>query len=101
MSALVLRVKFPATYPLIYKTLRIDATMTVKEAIVYISQTLNIPEETGIGLYLPDERIWLEMEKKLNDYIEKLQDIEHIEYKYLNQKEDPKASGNPSCCIIV
>lgn len=72
--ALVLRIKFPPTYPLIYKTLRIDANLTVHEAVLFIAQTLNIPAENNIGLYLPDEKRWLDDNATLASY-ESLQDV--------------------------
>ncbi len=74
MAALVLRIKFPPTYPLIYKTLRIDANLTVAEAVAFISESLNIPSEKNIGLYLPDEKKWLEDNVPLSNY-ESLQDV--------------------------
>lgn len=74
MAALVLRIKFPPTYPLIYKTLRIDANLTVAEAVAFISETLNIPSETNIGLYLPDEKRWLDDATPLSTY-DSLQDV--------------------------
>lgn len=74
MAALVLRIKFPPTYPLIYKTLRIDANLTVTEAVSFISETLNIPSEPNMGLYLPDERRWLDDNTPLSQY-ESLQDV--------------------------
>jgi hypothetical protein len=72
--ALVLRIKFPPTYPLIYKTLRIDANLTVAEAVNFISHALNIPSEKNIGLYLPEERKWLEDDASLAQY-DCLQDV--------------------------
>jgi len=96
--ALVLRIKFPPTYPLIYKTLRIDANLTVSEAVAFIAQTLNIPAENNIGLYLPDEKRWLDDNAKLASY-ESLQDVEHIEYK--NKNDKGKKSSDGSCCTIV
>jgi len=102
MAALVLRIKFPPTYPLIYKTLRIDANLTVKEAVAFISETLNIPSETNIGLYFPDEKRWLDDNAPLSSY-DSLQDVEHIEYKSKSDKKAPRAKGpDDSCgCTIV
>lgn len=104
--ALVLRIKFPPTYPLIYKTLRIDANLTVSEAVAFIAETLNIPSESNIGLYLPDEKRWLDDETPLSTY-DSLQEVEHIEYKCKIDK-GTKSSGSSSansggggCCIIV
>lgn len=99
MAALVLRIKFPPTYPLIYKTLRIDANLTVGEAVAFVSETLNIPKEDGMGFYLPDEKKWLEVDMPLSTY-DSLQDVEHIEYKNQNDKPE-KAGGEDGCCTIV
>jgi len=97
MAALVLRIKFPPTYPLIYKTLRIDANLTVAEAVAFISQTLNIPSETGMGLYLPDERRWLADDTPLSTY-DTLQDVEHIEYKSKSDKGNKSRDVNDNSC---
>lgn len=103
--ALVLRIKFPPTYPLIYKTLRIDANLTVAEAVAFIAETLNIPRESQIGLYLPDEKRWLDDETPLSSY-DTLQEAEHIEYKCKVDK-GTKTSGSTAggesggCCTIV
>jgi len=104
MAALVLRIKFPPTYPLIYKTLRIDANLTVAEAVAFIAETLNIPSEAHIGLYLPDEKRWLDDETPLSTY-DSLQDVEHIEYKNRNEKGKSNSGGgqksDSGCCTIV
>jgi len=106
MAALVLRIKFPPTYPLIYKTLRIDANLTVAEAVAFIAETLNIPHESNIGLYLPDEKRWLDDETPLSTY-DSLQDVEHIEYKNKTDKGKPSSgsaggSDDSGCnCVIV
>ncbi|PRP75800.1 hypothetical protein PROFUN_08794 [Planoprotostelium fungivorum] len=104
MAALVLRIKFPPTYPLIYKTLRIDANLTVHEAVLFIAETLNIPNDAGIGLYLPDEKRWLDDNSLLNTY-ESLQDVEHIEYKSRtgggSAPSTRNTSDSSSCCIIL
>jgi hypothetical protein len=68
--ALVLRIKFPPTYPLIYKTLRLDENLTVRGAVETIAETvssqselklltltmflqLHLPQaNAGIGLYI-------------------------------------------------
>jgi len=100
MAALVLRIKFPPTYPLIYKTLRIDANLTVAEAVAFIAETLNIPSESNIGLYLPDEKRWLDDETPLSTY-DTLQDVEHIEYKSKTDKGAKPAGQSSNCCTIV
>jgi len=104
MAALVLRIKFPPTYPLIYKTLRIDANLTVAEAVAFIAETLNIPSESNIGLYLPDEKRWLDDETPLSTY-DSLQDVEHIEYKSKTDKGKSSNAGSSDssggCCTIV
>jgi len=97
----VLRIKFPPTYPLIYKTLRIDANLTVQEAVSYVAETLNIPKETDIGLYLPDEKRWLDDSSTLSSY-DSLQDVEHIEYKSKRERRSSsKDNGGKSDCGCV
>jgi hypothetical protein len=103
MAALVLRIKFPPTYPLIYKTLRIDANLTVAEAVKFIAETLNIQSESNIGLYLPDEKRWLDDNTPLSTY-SSLQDVEHIEYKNKNDTKGNRSKNstdNSGCCIIL
>lgn len=70
MAALVLRIKFPVTYPLIYKTLRVDANFTVAEAVKCIAETVNVTTLlTGTeGLFVPDEGTWLDDNTPLSNY---------------------------------
>merc|ERR1711916_155527 len=87
IMALVLRIKFPPTYPLIYKTLRLDENLTVRGAVETIAETLHLPEAgASIGLFIPAEALWLDNEKTLADY-PSLADADEIEYK------DRQASG--------
>lgn len=66
--ALVMRIKFPPTYPLIYKTLRIDSKLTANEAIHFISETLNVAIQGNVGLYIPQEHMWLDPNTPLSQY---------------------------------
>ena len=100
MAALVLRIKFPPTYPLIYKTLRIDANLSVTESIKFIGESLNVDCGGNIGLYLPDEKRWLDADTKLSTY-ENLQEEEYIEYKDKNAKDTGKKSEGGGCCTIL
>jgi len=107
MAALVLRIKFPPTYPLIYKTLRVDANFTVAEAVKFIADTVNVQSLLlgSEGLYVPDEKRWLDDEQPLSSY-ESLQDVEHIEFKDRNAPEETSdgggsSSGKGCSCLIV
>eukprot|EP01088_Endostelium_zonatum_P019988 TRINITY_DN7156_c0_g1_i2.p1 TRINITY_DN7156_c0_g1~~TRINITY_DN7156_c0_g1_i2.p1 ORF type:complete len:104 (-),score=24.52 TRINITY_DN7156_c0_g1_i2:97-408(-) len=101
--ALVMRIKFPPSYPLIYKTLRIDSKLTTREAINFISETLNVPVSGGIGLYIPQERQWLDDNTPLSEYPQ-LQEVEEVEFKDRNagggssKKDNEKGGGG--CCMI-
>ena len=66
--AVVLRIKFPPTYPLIYKTLRIDKELTVSQAIEFISETLHVAAGENIGIFIPQQNEWLDNDTKLKDY---------------------------------
>ena len=66
--AFVLRIKFPPTYPLIYKTLRVDSELSVEEAITFIGETLHVPAGENIGLYIPQTKQWLDSETPLKEY---------------------------------
>jgi len=102
MTALVLRIKFPPTYPLIYKTLRIDSNLTVAEAIQFIGETLNVACGGNIGLFLPDEKKWLEDQEPLSQY-DNLQEEEYIEYRDRDAPADDKkaSGGGGGCCVIA
>eukprot|EP01126_Amoeba_proteus_P002532 TRINITY_DN10794_c0_g2_i3.p1 TRINITY_DN10794_c0_g2~~TRINITY_DN10794_c0_g2_i3.p1 ORF type:complete len:131 (-),score=16.27 TRINITY_DN10794_c0_g2_i3:102-494(-) len=105
MAALVLRIKFPVTYPLIYKTLRVDANFTVKEAVQFIAETVNVTTLlTGSeGLFVPDENTWLDDQTPLSNYTS-LQDAEHIEFKdrrAATPKPDTDLKSNDGCdCVL-
>jgi len=96
MTTLVLRVKFPPTYPLIYKTLRVDRNLTVGESVGYIAQTVNVPASPNIGLYVPSQKRWLSDGDQLANF-GYLENEEYIEYK------DKSDKGNESggCCAIL
>ena len=73
--ALVLRIKFPPTYPLIYKTLRIDGKLTVTESIRFIGESLNVPIDGDVGLYIPQRKEWLDNNTPLGNYRDQLEDV--------------------------
>eukprot|EP01098_Paradermamoeba_levis_P010366 TRINITY_DN4357_c0_g1_i2.p1 TRINITY_DN4357_c0_g1~~TRINITY_DN4357_c0_g1_i2.p1 ORF type:complete len:102 (-),score=20.25 TRINITY_DN4357_c0_g1_i2:122-427(-) len=100
--AVVMRIKFPPTYPLIYKTLRIDSNFTTNQAIEFIGQSLNVPCSGDIGLYLPQEKIWLDPNTPLSAY-ESLQDAEEVEFKDRKEKGGGagKEGGGGGCCTIA
>jgi len=105
MAALVLRIKFPVTYPLIYKTLRVDANFTTSEAVKFIAETVNVtPLLTGSeGLFVPDEKRWLDDNTTLSEY-DSLQDVEHIEFRDKNDNIDNGGDGGGTdkpCCILL
>eukprot|EP01090_Pellita_catalonica_P008328 TRINITY_DN19074_c0_g1_i1.p1 TRINITY_DN19074_c0_g1~~TRINITY_DN19074_c0_g1_i1.p1 ORF type:complete len:102 (-),score=12.67 TRINITY_DN19074_c0_g1_i1:134-439(-) len=99
--ALVMRIKFPPTYPLIYKTLRIDSKLTASEAITFISETLNVPvvQDGSIGLYLPQENIWLDDNTPLSSYDE-LQEAEEVELKIKGGAKNTKQNEPGPCCTL-
>jgi len=101
--ALVMRIKFPPTYPLIYKTLRIDSKLTTAEAIQFISETLNVAVQGNVGLYIPQERLWLDQNTPLSQYAQ-LQEVEEVEFRDRDAPPDgPKGGaggGKGGCCIL-
>jgi len=97
MTTLVLRVKFPPTYPLIYKTLRVDRNLTVGESVGYIAQTVNVPAANNIGLYIPSQKRWLNDTDQLANF-GYLENEEYIEYK---DKSDKGSSEGSGCCTIL
>lgn len=99
-----MRIKFPPTYPLIYKTLRVDQSLTANQAVEYIGEQLNCPVQGNIGLYIPAESLWLDPEKPLSEY-PSLQDAEEVEYKDRNAVEEKKPAradkdAGGGCCVI-
>jgi hypothetical protein len=98
----------PPTYPLIYKTLRLDENLTVRGAVETIAETLHLPEAgASIGLFIPAETLWLDNEKTLADY-PTLADADEIEYK---DRQAGNAGGNggggggggggEGCCVLL
>jgi hypothetical protein len=100
--ALVMRIKFPPTYPLIYKTLRIDSKLTSHEAIIFISETLNVAIQGNVGLYIPQEHMWLDPNTPLSQY-DKLHEVEEVEFRDRDQPEGRKqvGGGGGGCCIMM
>mmetsp|Transcript_36686 Transcript_36686/g.51156 ORF Transcript_36686/g.51156 Transcript_36686/m.51156 type:complete len:101 (+) Transcript_36686:85-387(+) len=99
--ALVLRIKFPPTYPLIYKTLRLDENLTCRGAVETIAETLHLPEAAEtVGLYIPAEALWLDAEKLLADY-PSLADADEIEYKDRAASGNSGGGGGDGCCVIL
>lgn len=125
--ALVLRIKFPQSYPVIYKTLRIDSNLTVRQAIASVNETLRVEVKGDIGLYLPQEKRWLADDQPLSSF-ESLQEAvramsffhqsghqkvthlqEEVEFREKNAKPDPPKgssggggsnSDSETCCVI-
>jgi len=106
MAALVLRIKFPETYPLIYKTLRVDANLTVQQSVAYIADTVNVTTLLNghEGLYDPTQQKFLDDGTPLSEY-EFLQDVEYVEFKdknapVLDQNHNQNNDPQP-CCVIL
>jgi len=102
--ALIMRIKFPPTYPLIYKTLRIDSKLTAYEAIHFISETLNVAIQGNIGLYIPQEHMWLDPNTPLSQYPQ-LQEVEEVEFRERDQpggkKQAPPSGTEGGCCVVM
>lgn len=71
-KVVTMRIRFPQTYPVIYKTLRVDGELSVKASIEFIAEALHMPPEEGIGLYLPTAKKWLEESTPLANYQEEI-----------------------------
>ena len=102
-SALVLRIKFPQTYPIIYKTVRIDSNMSVKDAVPYIAESVHVPYSADIGLFLPDDKMWLDDSKTLSEYSQlTAEGLEYIEFKSRNDKSGGSSGGGGGgCCTLL
>jgi hypothetical protein len=102
--ALVMRIKFPPTYPLIYKTLRIDSKLTANEAIQFISETLNVAIQGNVGLYIPQEHMWLDPNTPLSQY-DTLHEVEEVEFRDRDQpdggKKQAASGGGGGCCVMM
>ena len=92
--AFVLRIKFPPSYPLIYKTLRVDSELSVEEAIQFIGETLHVPAGDNIGLYLPAEKQWLDAGTPLKEY-PVLEDV--VSISLLSRKKHPLTGSGQPC----
>eukprot|EP01095_Lingulamoeba_sp_RSL-Kostka_P017250 TRINITY_DN8856_c3_g1_i1.p1 TRINITY_DN8856_c3_g1~~TRINITY_DN8856_c3_g1_i1.p1 ORF type:complete len:105 (+),score=26.96 TRINITY_DN8856_c3_g1_i1:266-580(+) len=103
--ALVLRIKFPPTYPLIYKTVRIDGKLTGNEAVEYIAETLHVPAGEEMGLYLAHENQWVEANAPINtsDLLQAYSDDnEEVEFRDKNAPITPIQPDPAPCpCIIL
>ncbi|GAM22127.1 hypothetical protein SAMD00019534_053020 [Acytostelium subglobosum LB1] len=98
MTTLQLRIKFPPEYPVIYKTLRLDSSFTVQEAIASIGHTINVNPSPDIGLYLPDSKKNLPETQLLST----IDNISTVQYLELKSKKAASSSGNKmKCCSIM
>jgi len=87
--AYVLRIKFPLSYPVIYKTLRIDSNLTVRQAIQFVNETLRVDVPTdSIGLYIPRDKRYLDDNERLSAFPE-LQQVDEIEFKDRTALDEP------------
>ena len=68
MSSLVLRIKFPETFPVIYKTVRLESHITVHDALLIIAEAAHMSYEDGYTIYIPDVKLFLDETKPLNEY---------------------------------
>ncbi|EGC29115.1 hypothetical protein DICPUDRAFT_93203 [Dictyostelium purpureum] len=93
---LQVRVKFPSDYPVIYKTIRLDNSLTVQEAILAIGEAINVTPSSDLGLFLPDEAKCLADTSLLSSY-EQFQNASYIELK---SKKSAKGD-NSNCCTIM
>ena len=71
-KVVTMRIRFPKTYPVIYKTLRIDGELTITNSIKFIAEALHMDVDPDIGLYLPTAKIWLEEGEQLANYQEQI-----------------------------
>lgn len=101
-----MRIKFPPTYPLIYKTLRIDNRLTVPECVAYIAETLHVTGGDSIGIYISAMDIWLDEDKPLAEF-DFLEDVEEVEFRDRNApppepqtQPDVMAEGG-NCCMVM
>ncbi|KAF2069527.1 hypothetical protein CYY_009152 [Polysphondylium violaceum] len=92
--SLQIRVKFPSDYPVIYKTVRLDSSLTVKEAVIAIGEAINVASSPDLGLYLPDQTNYLSETQTLSSF-DSIRDVQYIELK---SKKSPPKEG---CCIIM
>ncbi|ELP93096.1 hypothetical protein EIN_053410 [Entamoeba invadens IP1] len=89
MSRVVtMRIKFPISFPIIYKTLRVDGDMSVKDSVQFIAGQLHMLPEDGIGLYLPTAKKWLDDESLLETYQDDIGEEENVEYKFKDGRVD-------------
>jgi hypothetical protein len=72
---LVVRIKFPEDYPIIYKSMKLRGELTVPEAIEYISTELSVPGGEQYGIYIPDQNFWLDNNTPLNEYRDRLANV--------------------------
>ncbi|ELP85272.1 hypothetical protein EIN_084640 [Entamoeba invadens IP1] len=93
-KVVTMRIRFPKTYPVIYKTLRVDGELSVKGSIEFIAEALHMPPDEGIGLYLPNAKTWLDDTAPLANFQEVIGEEDNVEYKFRNGKDDDDDSSN-------
>ncbi|ELP84020.1 hypothetical protein EIN_346670 [Entamoeba invadens IP1] len=104
-KVVTMKLRFPSSYPVIAKILRVDGNLSVKDAIVFIAEAIHMKAEEGIGLYLNGAKKWMDESAQLIEYQEAIQeeDEELVEYRYKNAKpeDDKKGGTSSSCCAIL
>eukprot|EP01119_Soliformovum_irregulare_P013402 TRINITY_DN3555_c0_g2_i3.p1 TRINITY_DN3555_c0_g2~~TRINITY_DN3555_c0_g2_i3.p1 ORF type:complete len:349 (+),score=86.57 TRINITY_DN3555_c0_g2_i3:110-1156(+) len=82
------KIKFPQTYPMVYKTLRLDKNLTTKENIAYIASCLNFSSggTSGIGLAISTKGsqspVFMDLDEPLLKYEKDIASADYIEYNY-------------------
>lgn len=81
---ILLKVKFPANYPIIYKMVKMPREMTVFEAVDFIATKYGLKSWIGngkMGLYENAEHAWLDDNKTLAYYFPDLSLVENIDFR--------------------
>jgi len=83
-----LKLKFPSTFPIALKTLKVDSMLTVDEVIALIGEKLNLSSlgfgSAGVGLFYPRTRVFFQAHNPISTYRKLIEEAPFIEYRYKN-----------------
>jgi len=97
----IVRVKFPETYPLVFKTLRVDPNFKTSEAIRFIVDSVNCTEylQGTESLFIPEKHMFLDDNTPLYEY--SLEQAEVVEIRQKHILEPDENIKSCSCCLPI
>jgi len=95
------KVVFPPSYPIIAKFMRLDANITVKEALKVIAES-NYVSTVNCALYVPKQKVQFEETRLLADYAELIKENDNsVEVKLLARPRSKHCITFHGECLIL